>query len=131
MTGVGILLLTHHGLGSALIEAAHGVVGPLSLHVIAVEFRNGDDADAVAHRAAYHMREVDHGLGVLILTDLYGSTPSNIAARLVAQGTSVRRVSGLNLPMLLRVLNYCDQSLDELALTAASGARNGVVVDQA
>lgn len=131
MNGVGILLLTHRGLGKALIEAAHDVVGPLSLHVIAVEFGSGDDSDAVAHRAAYYMRELDHGNGVLVLTDLYGSTPSNIAARLVTQGTLVRRVSGVSLPMLLRVLNYSEQTLDELVLTAASGGRNGVVVDQA
>ena len=131
MNGVGILLLTHRGLGKALIEAAHDVVGPLSLHVIAVEFGSGDDVDAVAHRAAYHMRELDSGNGVLVMTDLYGSTPSNIGARLVAQGTTVRRVSGVGLPMLLRVLNYAEQSLDELVLTAASGGRNGVVVDQA
>ena len=131
MNGVGILLLTHRGLGKALIEAAHDVVEPFSLHVIAVEFGSGDDADAVAHRAAYHMRELDHGNGVLVLTDLYGSTPSNIAARLVTQGTLVRRVSGVGLPMLLRVLNYHEQSLDELVLTAASGGRNGVVVDHA
>jgi mannose PTS system EIIA component len=131
MNGVGILLLTHRGLGKALIEAAHDVVGPLSLHVIAVEFGSADDADSVAHRAAYYMRELDHGSGVLVLTDLYGSTPSNIAARLVTQGTQVRRVSGVSLPMLLRVLNYSEQTLDELVLTAASGGRNGVVVDQA
>ena len=128
---VGILLLTHSGLGTALIAAAHGVVGSLPLRVQAVEFANGDDVDGYAHRAAKQMRELDTGAGVLLLTDLYGSTPSNVAARLTTQGTTVRRVAGINLPMLLRVLNYADQSLPELALTAASGARNGVIVDQA
>ena len=128
---VGILLLTHTGLGTALVEAARSVVGALPLPVEAVEFGNGDAVDPFAHRAAKAMRDLDRGDGVLILSDLYGSTPSNVAARLVAQGTTVRRVSGLNLPMLLRVLNYADQPLDDLALTAASGARGGVVIDTA
>ncbi len=128
---VGILLLTHTGLGAALIEAARSVVGALPLAIEAVEFGNGDAVEPFAHRAAKTMRELDRGDGVLILSDLYGSTPSNVAARLLAQGTAVRRVSGLNLPMLLRVFNYAEQGLDELVLTAASGARSGVVVDTA
>jgi mannose PTS system EIIA component len=128
---VAVLLLTHAGMGQALIAAAHSVVGPLVLKVNAVEFANGDDIEALAHRAAWTMRQSDDGDGVLMLTDLYGSTPSNVAARLAAQGTRVRRVSGVNLPMLLRILNYAEQPLDELALTAAAGARSGVVVDSA
>lgn len=128
---VGILLLTHTGLGSAMLEAARGVVGPLPLAVEAVEFANGDSAEGTLHHAARGMRGLDSGAGVLVLTDLYGSTPSNIGAQLASQGTAVRRVSGLNLPMLLRVLNYADQELADLALTAAAGARNGVILDTA
>jgi PTS system ascorbate-specific IIA component len=77
------------------------------------------------------MRDLDDGMGVLLLVDLYGATPSNVAAAIGRQGTSTRRVSGLNLPMLLRVLNYPEQTLDELATTAAAGGRSGVVVDSA
>jgi PTS system ascorbate-specific IIA component len=128
---VGVLLLTHRGLGTALIEAAHTVLGPLPLEVRASEFGNGDDVTEALHAAAKRMRELDRGEGVLVLTDLYGSTPSNLAAQIAHQGTRVRRVAGLNLPMLLRVLNYAELNLDELVLTAASGARNGVIVDQA
>jgi PTS system mannose-specific IIA component len=128
---VGVLLLTHSGLGGALVGAARGVVGALALRVEAVEFANGDDVAAYAHRAARSMRELDAGEGVLLLVDLYGSTPSNVASEIGRQGTHTRRVSGLNLPMLLRVLNYPEQALDELAATAATGARTGVVVDSA
>jgi PTS system ascorbate-specific IIA component len=128
---VGLLIVTHRGLGAALIEAARAVVGPLPLAAAAVDVGGGDDATEAMHRAARAMRELDQGDGVLVLTDLYGATPSNIAARIAEQGTRVRRVAGVNLPMLLRVLNYAEQSLDELVLTAASGARNGVIVDQA
>ena len=67
----------------------------------------------------------------MILTDIYGASPSNLAARLVQLGTPARRVAGLSLPMLLRVCNYADQGLDELALTAVSGGKTGVVLDHA
>jgi PTS system ascorbate-specific IIA component len=128
---VGLLLLTHAGLGGALVGAARGVVGALPLRIEVQEFANGDDPEQYAHRAARAMRDLDDGMGVLLLVDLYGATPSNVAAAIGRQGTATRRVSGLNLPMLLRVLNYPEQSLDELATTAAAGARSGVVVDSA
>ena len=77
------------------------------------------------------MRRVDGGCGVLVLTDLYGATPSNLAAKVAHLGTPVRRVSALSLPMLLRVMNYPDLQLDELLAVAAAGARNGVLMDDA
>ena len=76
-------------------------------------------------------RKVDGGEGVLVLVDLYGATPSRLAARLAQLGTPAHRVAGLSLPMLLRVQNYPEQPLDELARTAAAGGRNGVVIDDA
>ena len=65
------------------------------------------------------------------VSDATGAAVPTARIGLVNQGTAVRRVSGLNLPMLLRVLNYADQELPELALTAAAGARNGVILDTA
>lgn len=128
---VGILLLTHVGLGQALVGAARGVVGSLSLKVGVAEFTNGEDSVQFSYRAARELREVDQGEGVLVLSDVYGATPSNIGAQLIMHGIKLRRVSGVNLPMLLRVLNYPEQALDEITLTAAAGARTGVVVDTA
>jgi len=68
---------------------------------------------------------------VLVLTDLYGATPSNLAGKLARIGTPVRRVSALSLPMLLRVMNYAEMDLEELPNVAAAGARNGVIHDDA
>ena len=126
---VPILLLTHAGLGAALLDAAKSVVGPLPVAARAIEFTNGSDPDVYFHQAGRALVDLDAGNGVLVLTDVYGATPSNTAARLVSQGTRIRRVSGISLPMVLRVCNYAEQGLDELAQTAASGARTGVVVD--
>jgi PTS system ascorbate-specific IIA component len=128
---VGILLLTHAGIGDRLVEAATSVLGPLPLKTTCVGYRNGEDRVAFAHAAARAMRELDGGDGVLVLSDLYGSTPSNAAAEIASQGTRVRRVSAVSLPMLLRVMNYPEQGLDDLASTAAAGGRNGIVIDHA
>ena len=81
--------------------------------------------------ASAALRRVDSGDGVLVLTDLYGATPSNLAAKVARLGTPVKRVSALSLPMLLRVMNYAELTLDELPAVAAAGARNGVLMDDA
>ncbi len=128
---VGILLLTHEGIGTALMAAAARLLRQLPLKTEAFEVSYDADADVLLPAASSALRRVDTGAGVLILTDLYGATPSNLAARLAQLGTPVRRVSALNLPMLLRVMNYADLDLDELPAVAAAGARNGVIQDEA
>jgi len=105
------------------------VMGPLPLKTAAVEVGFGEATEEVLARANKAIRELEQGGGVLVLTDLYGATPSNLAGKLANVGCRIRRVSGLNLPMLLRVMNYPEQDIDELVGTATSGARNGVVVD--
>jgi len=128
---VGVLLMTHEAVGKALISAAHHVMPKLPLQVAAVEVPPQSDPDVMRTLTAHHARELDQGDGVLILADLYGATPCNIGLSLSALGVHLRCVSGLNLPMLLRVLNYAEKSLDELAEIAASGGRGGIFIDHA
>lgn len=128
---VGILLLTHEGIGSALLGVASRLLNPLPLRVEALEVAFDGDPDDLLPQASAALRRIDGGDGVLVLTDLYGATPSNLAAALALLGTRVHRVSGLSLPMLLRVLNYAELGLDELPAVAAAGARNGVRQDDA
>lgn len=127
----GILLVTHEGIGSALVAVATSLLRNLPLRVEAFEVPFDADPETLLPQASAALRRVDGGFGVLVLTDLYGATPSNLAARLARLGTPVRRVSALNLPMLLRVLNYPELELDELPAVAAAGARNGVIHDDA
>ena len=127
----GILLITHEAIGPALIAVAARLLDPLPLRVEALEVPFDGDLDLLLPLASAALRRVDSGDGVLVLTDLYGATPSNLAARLARLGTPVRRVSAVSLPMLLRVMNYPDLPLDELPAIAAAGARNGVLVDEA
>jgi PTS system mannose-specific IIA component len=129
---VGILLVTHPGIGSALLATASTLLnGNLPLRAEAFEVPYDGDPDALLPQASAAMRRVDGGDGVLILTDLYGATPSNLAARLARLGTPARRVSALSLPMLMRVMNYPELALDELPAVASAGARNGVIFDDA
>ncbi|MCO7487779.1 PTS sugar transporter subunit IIA [Stenotrophomonas maltophilia] len=127
----GILLVTHPGVGTALLDVATRLLRQLPLKTEAFEVPFDADLDALLPLASAVLRRVDGGDGVLILTDLYGASPANLAGQLARLGTPVRRVSALSLPMLLRVMNYPEQGLDQLPATAAAGTRNGAIVDDA
>jgi len=128
---VGILLLTHESMGEALIATARHILGRSTLKLDAFAIPPGSDVDQALSDTAARVRALDSGDGVLVLTDVYGATPSNVAERLHGLGLDIHRVSGVSLPMLLRVLNYPEQPLLELAQTAANGGRTGVVIDHA
>jgi PTS system ascorbate-specific IIA component len=123
---VGILLITHTNIGAVLLRTAVDVLGicPLSTGTLAAA--PGCNPERVLEDARQAAEELDSGNGVLVLTDLYGSTPSNIACRLEGFH-ELRVVSGLNLPMLIRVLNYPDLDLEELQHKAVSGGRDGIL----
>jgi PTS system ascorbate-specific IIA component len=128
---VGVLLVTHDGVGSVHRAVAERLLGRLPLTVGIFELDFDTRPDAAIAQASAALRQVDSGDGALLLTDLYGASPSRLAKDLSQLGTPVRRVSGLALPMLLRVLNHAECGLDELARIAVSGGRNGVVADDA
>ncbi|MUV15627.1 PTS sugar transporter subunit IIA [Noviluteimonas gilva] len=128
---VGVLLITHEGIGSAMLSVATRLLRQLPLKTEAFEVPFDADPDALLPLASAALRRVDGGQGVLVLTDLYGATPSNLAAKLARIGTPVKRVSALSLPMLLRVMNYAEMDLEEIPNVAGAGARNGVIHDDA
>lgn len=122
----GLLLITHDGLGAALLQTAAYMLGAPAerAEALAVDSDRGLqvlDADARALAA-----RLDAGGGVLVLTDLVGATPGNVAAALAGQHR-VRVVAGVNLPMLVKSLNYRHLPLDELAQKAVEGGREGVM----
>ena len=123
--GTGLLIISHNGIGLALIETAVQILGgcPLPLEVLSVAA--DCHPETLLDKARKIVVSLDHGAGVLVLTDLYGATPSNIAMRLM-DSARVRIVAGLNLPMLMRILNYPHLDLDQLVDKAVSGGREGV-----
>jgi mannose PTS system EIIA component len=122
---IGILILSHGAFGESLIHSASHVLGkrPLFLRQLGVTVH--DDPETMLPVAEDLIRFLDQGQGVLVLTDIYGATPSNIAARLLKPGR-VEGIAGVNLPMLIRALTYREEPLGELVDKALSGASEGV-----
>ncbi len=125
----GILLITHGSIGQDMLDTVNAILGSCRLNTQAIGVLPDCDPDAVYAIASQRCKSLDDGQGVLVLTDLFGSTPSNIANRLL-ETHNVIVVSGVNLPMLLRIMNYPDRELEILAEFATSGARNGIVLAQ-
>ena len=120
---VSVLIITHDQIGAALMDTVRDMLGVSPMHVDVIPVLRTHNPDELLKEAE---RITDQNKQTLVLTDMYGSTPSNIACRLHAQ-EKVRIVGGINLPMLVRVLNYPRLSLDELVDKAISGGRDGVL----
>jgi len=123
---VGILLLTHRPLGEDLLRIASEILGRVPDGIACCEVVNDTPPDEILDRCRCLAETLDQGEGLLVLTDLYGATPANVARAFADSRAQVRVVSGLNLPMLLRTLNYAALDLDHLAEKALSGGRDGV-----
>ena len=123
---VGILLITHSGIGSALLNVAHGTFGKIPLAIGQISVCRNPDPDLLMVLAAKNVCDLDSGDGVLVLSDMMGATPSNIAQELQRQGLNVRVITGLNLPMLFRVLNYPHLELAQLTKKALEGGKAGI-----
>jgi PTS system ascorbate-specific IIA component len=124
---VGLLLITHNELGKQLLNTAAGILGNIPLRVETIGVTRDCDPDQIATEADRVCSKLNDGDGVLILTDLFGSTPSNIAARLLDQHQALL-LAGVNVPMLVRIFNYPSLPLEELGNKANSGARDGIIL---
>lgn len=124
---VGILVVSHDDIGKSLLESAHMALGHSPLPTGTISASRDCDPEGLLRQAQDIAANLDEGDGVLVLTDLYGATPSNVAERLLRDsGRDIRVVTGVNLPMLIRVLNYPKLDLDALCAKAVSGGRDGV-----
>jgi PTS system ascorbate-specific IIA component len=123
---IGILIITHGTLGESLIHCASHVLNkrPPRLQQLGVTAQ--DDPAMLLPQARALVQELDAGDGVLILTDIYGGTPSNMASKLLIPG-KVEAVAGVSLPMLIRVLTYRDRDLPTIVTKAISGGCEGVL----
>jgi len=123
---IGIILLAQEDMGRGLLNAVEHVLGnrPERLDIQPIDYRQSQEA--LAQALSERIRMIEQGDGVLILADIYGSSHTNAACRLLVPG-SVELVSGINLPMLVRVLNYRNLGMDELLRKAQSGGVEGIV----
>lgn len=126
---VGLLILTHIGIGPALLGTAALMMDGCPLQAKILTASADSEPEEIMHHARELIAELDKGDGVLILADLPGSTPYNVVERLL-QTEHIRIVTGMNLSMLIRVLNYPQLGLDDLAAKAVSGGMEGIVLSK-
>ena len=126
---VGILIITHDRIGDGLLDATKHIIESTSLKVRFLSVSRECNPDKLFETANEYFNTVNDGDGVLILTDLLGSTPSKIAHRL---GTydKVNIITGINLSMLIRLFNYPELNLNELTEKAYSGGIDGITISQ-
>jgi mannose PTS system EIIA component len=123
---IGILVVTHGSIGEALLASATQILGAPPQQVATLSVWRQDDPDDLVLRARELLEGLDAGHGVLVLTDIFGATPGNVVSRLLEDGR-VEGVSGVSLPMLLRVVTGRNGSLSEAVQRALSGGAEGVV----
>ena len=121
---VGILLVTHSDIGKQLLLTATSVFGKNPFQVELLSVDNYDQPNDVKELAEKYVKFLDNGAGVLVLTDIIGTTPSNIASSI--NHDKIKVVAGLNLSMILNVFNYPEKSLDQLSIMALEGGIQGV-----
>jgi PTS system ascorbate-specific IIA component len=123
---IGILLITHGTFGESLIQNVCHVLNKRPPLIGQLGVAAQDDPLDVLPMARMLLQEVDEGEGVLILTDILGATPANLALKLLDPGR-VEGVAGVSLPMLLRALTYRKNGMDTLLKKAVSGGHDGVI----
>jgi PTS system ascorbate-specific IIA component len=125
---VGILIVTHNHIGVELLKTAETIIGESLSRILTVSIPgdlNPQKLGYYADQIKLNINKLDRGNGVLILTDIQGATPDNLANYFAADHY-VKIISGVNLPMLIRVINYADQPLELLAKTGIVGANKGI-----
>jgi PTS system ascorbate-specific IIA component len=123
---IGIFLITHGSYGESLIQCACHVLNARPPMIAQLGVSAQDDPLDALPLAKEMLALVDRGDGALILTDIYGATPSNIAMKLMQPGR-IEGVAGVNLPMLLRALNHRDKDIETLVKRTVTGGRDGVI----
>lgn len=123
---IGILLMTHGTLGESLLHCASHILGSRPRQLAQIGITPQDDPQLILPLAIRLARSVDSGQGILVMTDIFGGTPSNVASHLLVPG-KVEGIAGVNLPMLIRALTYRNEPLAVVLEKALSGGTEGVV----
>lgn len=123
---IGILIIAHGSLGESLISCASHVLGKTPPQLACFAVGTDDDPMDLLPQAQNLLEGLNTGEGVIVLSDIYGATPCNLVTKLLSP-SHVEGVAGVNLPMLVRVLNYRDKPINICVEKALSGGRDGVV----
>ncbi len=125
-TEVGIIIVAHADYGSAILRMAEFILGPLA-DCTSISVDVALEVSETVARLNDATERLDKGAGVIILTDMFGGTPTNLALSLLATH-HVEVVTGVNLPMVLKVASSRTRPLAELAELAGEAGKSGIVV---
>jgi PTS system mannose-specific IIA component len=123
---IGILIVSHRQLGDALIDCVEFIqeTRPEAMASISIDLR--ENAADLRKKIEKGIKQVDHKQGVLIMTDMFGGTPSNLSYSFLEEG-SVEVISGVNLPMVIKAASMRkDKSLEELATYLESFGKKSI-----
>jgi PTS system ascorbate-specific IIA component len=123
---IGILIVAHDGLGDSLVDAVTHVLGARPPQFAVFPVAATDDPLALLPKARAAVTALDTGEGVAILSDIYGATPCNLAAKLAIAG-QVEVIAGVSLPMLVRAFTYRTKGMETFVKKAVSGGCEGVL----
>ena len=123
---IGILIIAHGTLSDSLAAAVTHVLGARPSQFQTLQVAATDDPLELLPKARALVGELDTGDGVLIFSDIYGATPSNLATKLLVDGR-IEAVAGVNLPMLVRAFTYRDKGMETMIKKAISGGCDGVL----
>lgn len=122
----GIILVTHVDYGSALLRAAEFIVGPIQ-DCTCIQVDSSLEVSETVNRLQEAVERLSTGNGALVLTDMFGGTPTNLSLSLLGSRKDVEVITGVNLPMLLRVLSNRTLPLSEAANLAITAGCEGIV----
>jgi len=123
---IGIVVVTHRQLGEALIDAAKFILGSRPDLTVSVSIDLKESADLLRKKITNSIKEVDRKEGVLLLTDMFGGTPSNLSYSFLEEG-KIEVISGVNLPVLIKAVESRGElALVELAKTVESYGQNSI-----
>jgi PTS system mannose-specific IIA component len=125
---IGIVIVTHSQLGAALIEAAEFVIGHRPEATLSVSINLNENADKLRGLIADAIKKVRQEKGVLVLTDMFGGTPSNLSYSFLEEGR-IEVISGVNLPILIKAINSRqEKDLADLATTLEAYGKRSITL---
>ncbi|MEK7679608.1 MAG: PTS sugar transporter subunit IIA [Deltaproteobacteria bacterium] len=124
---IGAVIITHGRLAESLIESAETITGPVEF-MRAVSIKKTDTTEAIRAGLVRSVFELDKGKGVIIFTDMFGGTPTNVALSLMTEGR-VEVITGVNLPVIIKFINCrAEKSLQETALLLKDYGQKSIVL---
>lgn len=124
---VGVIIVAHTDYGAALLRTAEFILGPLN-DCTSISVDAAFEVSETVQRLTDATQRLDKGAGVLLLTDMFGGTPTNLSLSLLGKKHEVEVVTGVNLPMILKVFSSRTKPLEELADIAGEAGKSGIVV---